>query len=344
MQEIKDFLNKLFEYSDFRSLWRSGSWTKFHGWLYIASDMLMFSAYMVIPFIIVFYVLRKRQKVKFNSLYFLFAGFILMSGAIFFVDALMFWAPVYRLSAVARLITGIVSWITVYYLVKLLPKAVTLRSQEELENEIKNKEQTQDALKFKNEQLHEAERIAKICYLEWDVLSEKAELSDEAWKLLELPTSTKLDFTNLSKIIHPDDIEHIEKRIDTIFIKKFFPDFYCRIVTRNDEIKHIMVRGHVILTEDGAISIIKGTLQDVTEQRLYIQKIQLQNQKLKDIAWIQSHKVRSPVATIMGLIPLFNKEDSSDPINLQVLDGLTEAAVTLDEVIKEINAKTNTIK
>lgn len=132
--------------------------------------------------------------------------------------------------------------------------------------------------------------------------------------------------------------------IDTIFIKKFFPDFYCRIITGKDETKHILVRGEVILTDNGNIAMINGTLQDVTEQRLYIQKIQLQNQKLKDIAWIQSHKVRSPVATIMGLIQLFNTEDSADPINAQVLEGISEAAVNLDEVIKEINAKTETMK
>ncbi len=344
MNEVVDFFKKLFEYSDFRSFWRSGSWTKFHGWLYIISDLMVWSAYFVIPFLILFYVLRKKQKVRFNSLYFLFAAFILVCGATYFVDALMFWIPVYRVSAVVRFITGVVSWITVFYVVKVLPRAFSLRSQEELESEIKNREKAQDALKNKNEQLREAERIAKICYIEWDVLNEKAELSDEAWELLELPASAKVDFSNFTRIIHPEDIKHIERMIDIIFIKKFFPDFYCRIITQHDEIKHILVRGQVMLTENGSISLIKGTLQDVTEQRLYIQKIQLQNQRLKDIAWIQSHKVRSPVATIMGLIQLFNKEDLSDPINLQVLDGMQEATVTLDEVIKEINDKTTTMK
>lgn len=343
-KQCEDFFSKLFVHSDFRSFWRSGSWTEFHGWLYIISDLLVWSAYFVIPLLIMFYVLRKKQQVKFNSLYFLFASFILVCGATYFVDALMFWIPLYRVSALMRLITGIVSWITVFYVVRNLPKAFTLRSQEELETEIKNREAAEKELIVKNEQLRDAERIARLCYMEWDVLGERVNLSDEAWDLLEIPFDSTIDYTTLTKLIHPDDMKLMEKMIDTIFIKKFFPEFYCRIVTANDEIRHVLVRGQVMLNESGIITKVRGTLQDVTEQRLYVQKIQLQNQRLKDIAWIQSHKVRSPVATIMGLIQLFNKENPADPINEQVLDGLSEAAATLDEVIKEINAKTETMK
>jgi PAS domain-containing protein len=344
MKEIADFFKHLFEYSDFRSLWRNGSWTNFHGWLYIVSDLLIWSAYFVIPLLILFYIITKRRTVRFSGLYILFATFILICGATYFVDALMFWVPVFRFSAVIRFATGIISWITVFYVVKVLPVAFSLRSQEDLEAEIKNRRKAEEELKEKNELLQEAEKIARLCYVQWDVMNEKFTLSDSAKHILELPKDKKLNHSNFTQIVHPDDVKHLEKMIDTIFIKKFFPDFYCRIITGKDETKHILVRGEVILTDNGNIAMINGTLQDVTEQRLYIQKIQLQNQKLKDIAWIQSHKVRSPVATIMGLIQLFNTEDSADPINAQVLEGITEAAVNLDEVIKEINAKTETMK
>lgn len=344
MDEVQDFFQHLFDYSDFRSFWRSGSWTQFHGWLYIISDLLIWSAYFVIPLLILFYVFQKRKQIRFNSLYLLFAAFILVCGATYFVDALMFWMPLYRVGALMRLITGVVSWVTVFVVIKNLPKAFNLRSQEQLEEEIKNRNAAETELKIKNEQLREAERIARLCYMEWDVINEKIQLSDEAWDLLEITPGAEINYSTITRIIHPDDMKYIEKMIDTIFIKKFFPEFYCRIVTATDDIKHVLVRGQVILNDLGIISMVKGTLQDVTEQRLYIQKIQLQNQRFKDIAWIQSHKVRSPVATIMGLVQLFNKENPLDPVNVEVLDGLNEAAATLDDVIKEINAKTEVMK
>ncbi|HEY1031244.1 MAG TPA: hypothetical protein VGD89_05690 [Flavipsychrobacter sp.] len=343
MNDIRHFFKNLFEHADFRSFWRSGSWTKFHGWLYIISDLMVWSAYFVIPLLILFYVVTKRQKVRFNKLYFLFAAFILTCGATYFVDALMFWLPVYRFSALMRFITGVISWVTVFYVFKMLPVAFSLRSQEDLETEINNRKKVEEEIKEKNALLLDAEKIAKLAYIQWDVMNEKVTMSEASKYIFDMPEDKEFNHSNFTQLIYPEDVKHLEKMIDTIFIKKLFPDFYCRIVTGKNELKHLLVRGEVTLNNDGLIHTINGTLQDVTEQRLYIQKIQLQNQKLKDIAWIQSHKVRSPVATIMGLIQLFNKQNAADPINEQVLEGIMEAAENLDEVIKEINGKTETI-
>lgn len=340
MQEVSNFFKSLFKQDDFRAFWQCGNWTDFHGWLYIISDLLVWSAYFVIPLLILAYALKKGNSIRFNSLYFLFAGFILMCGATFFVDAMMFWVPLYRLSALVRFITGVVSWITVFAVVRNMPKLFSLRSGAEMQAEIQSRIDVETELTQKNEQLREAESLAKLGYLKWDVINEKIEYSDSVPEILEVPIGRKLNYELLSSIIHEDDAKNLEKVIDTIFIRKFFPNFYCRVHTPGSGVKHLLVVGRLILSPAGSITAVKGTIQDVTEQRLYLEKIQTQNQRLKDIAWIQSHKVRAPVASILGLVQLFNKEQPDDPVNAEILQGVTEAAQTLDEVIKEINAKT----
>ncbi len=340
MGEAIDFFKNLFEHEDFRGFWQSGSWTTFHGWFYIISDLLVWSAYFIIPILIIYYAIKRWKAMRFNSLYFLFAAFILICGTTFLLDALMFWVPVYRFSALLKFITGIVSWVTVFYVFRYLPAAFSLRSGEELEAEIQSRIEIEEELKLKNEQLEEAERLAKIGYIKWDVKEEKIEFSDAVPELLEIRSGQKLNYETLSQIIHKDDAKYLENVIDTIFIKKFFPNFYCRIYVPGGEIKHLLVVGQVILSAEGAINEVKGTIQDVTEQRVYLHQIQMQNQRLKEIAWIQSHKVRAPVASILGLIQLFNTDEPGDPTNKEILDGVTEAALTLDGVIKEINAKT----
>jgi hypothetical protein len=40
-----------------------------------------------------------------------------------FLDAMMFWIPMYRLNALVRFVTGVVSMLTVYYFLKILPPA-----------------------------------------------------------------------------------------------------------------------------------------------------------------------------------------------------------------------------
>ena len=56
---------------------------------------------------------------------------MLACGSTYFFDALAFWFPVYRLTALLRLITRILSWITVFYVVKSLSIAFLLKSQKE---------------------------------------------------------------------------------------------------------------------------------------------------------------------------------------------------------------------
>ncbi len=81
--------------------------------------------------------------------------------------------------------------------------------------------------------------------------------------------------------------------------------------------------------------------RDITEEREYRVRIEERNKLLTDIAWIQAHKIRGPVANILGLSNLFNYENPTDPINREILDSLRVTINSLDEVIKEVVQKTN---
>ncbi|WP_158642802.1 PAS domain-containing protein [Mucilaginibacter ginsenosidivorax] len=74
-------------------------------------------------------------------------------------------------------------------------------------------------------------------------------------------------------------------------------------------------------------------LRDITEQQQHIRKIEKQNQCLTDIAWAQSHRVRVPLANILGLLQLF---EAMGPEDQDVLQKLSAAAMDLDKVIREI--------
>lgn len=152
MDQVVDFFKKLFDSSDWPPRWHCGNWTEFHGWLYIISDLLIWSAYFAIPVVIIKYVTRKHHP-RFLRLYFLFAAFILACGATHFLDAVAFWLPMYRLSALVRFITGVISWITVFSLIRYLPLAFSLKTQPELEAEIENRDQVEREIKSLNAEL-----------------------------------------------------------------------------------------------------------------------------------------------------------------------------------------------
>lgn len=163
MNDITDFFSKILDTSDWPPRWHCGNWTDFHGWLYIISDLLIWSAYFAIPFIIIRFITKKHDS-RFIRLYFLFAAFILACGATHFLDALTFWVPAYRLNALVRLATGLLSWATVYQLFRILPVAFSLKSASELESEIAQRKLAEDEVRKLNAVLEQrvAEKTARI--------------------------------------------------------------------------------------------------------------------------------------------------------------------------------------
>ncbi len=77
---------------------------------------------------------------------------------------------------------------------------------------------------------------------------------------------------------------------------------------------------------------------DITRQMLYIEAIEKQNEKLNRISFAQSHKVRSPLASIMGLTNLLNETSINTEEYRTILAQLTEACTKLDNVIREIDS------
>ncbi len=58
-------------------------------------------------------------------------------------------------------------------------------------------------------------------------------------------------------------------------------------------------------------------------------------QTLADIIHLSSHKIRGPIASILGLAMLYNKTDPTDSFNQQVIDNIEISAKKLDVIVHE---------
>ncbi len=83
---------------------------------------------------------------------------------------------------------------------------------------------------------------------------------------------------------------------------------------------------------------------DITDRKRSGQIILEQNKKLREIAWIQSHKVRAPVARILGLIQIYNRAEPGDPNNLELLRMIEQETLGLDATIGEVVRKSNEVE
>jgi PAS domain-containing protein len=147
-----DFIARLFDTSDFPTRWHCGNWTSEHGWLHVLSDLGVWSAYVAIPCVLGYFVVR-RKDVPFRTIFWLFGAFILACGTTHLMEALLFWWPAYRLAGLIKLATALVSWGTVLALVPAVPRALSMRSPEELEREITARKQAEHALEHANAEL-----------------------------------------------------------------------------------------------------------------------------------------------------------------------------------------------
>jgi len=153
--ELTHFFTHIFDAGDWPARWHCGTWSDFHGWLYIVSDLMTWLAYFMIP-VLLMYMIRKRTDIPFPKIIWLFVAFIVLCGLTHLIDAVLFWWPAYRLSAMVRMITAIVSVFTVYALYRVLPQVMSLRSVAELETEIREKNAAQQSARTTHELLMES--------------------------------------------------------------------------------------------------------------------------------------------------------------------------------------------
>lgn len=80
---------------------------------------------------------------------------------------------------------------------------------------------------------------------------------------------------------------------------------------------------------------------DNTIMTKYLMAIEDQNARLKEIAWIQSHIVRAPLARLMGLVDLLQHDEIDSLDTKLILQSINSSASELDDVIRETVKKTD---
>jgi len=298
MNQIIEFFKKLFDSSDWPPRWHCGRWTEFHGWLYIISDLLIWSAYFTIPIVIIRYI-SKKQGIRFERLYFLFAAFILACGATHFLDAVAFWIPAYRLNALVRLITGILSWTTVFYLVKLLPAAFSLKSQKELEVEIGQRKKAEEKFKGLLEAAPDAMIIANNKG-EITLVNHQAEIifGYQRGELIGKPIEILIPTA-----FHNKHVDHRTKYFGDPKVRSMGAGLELYALRKDGTQFHVEISLSPLTTEEG--TLVSASVRDITDRKHIEAQIQKQKQELQD--FIDSMSTLSAKVATDGKLLVVNK-------------------------------------
>ncbi|MCB0481600.1 MAG: PAS domain S-box protein [Flavobacteriales bacterium] len=124
-------------------------------------------------------------------------------------------------------------------------------------------------------------------------------------------------------------------RNEQIVVRKDKTERYAEITT-----SIINFEGNPALL--GVVFDISDRKRSEIERNELIDRLTTQNKNLEDFSYIISHKLRSPVASILGLIELMDPSEFSSQ-NEEMMGHLLSSTQNLDEVIQDL-AKTMSIK
>lgn len=162
---------------------------------------------------------------------------------------------------------------------------------------------------------------------------------------IEKTTPTLQSWTNH---IHPEDQEWV---IQSIYGALEKPDQSNWIAEYRYQINDgtyadVVDRGIVIRDEKGNPIRMVGAMNDITERKnfeisrsRYVSQIEIQNEKLKNIAWTQSHIVRAPLSRMLGIMNVIEDNNNDLDDTLIWLKHLRDSANELDEIIKDMVTK-----
>lgn len=120
--------------------------------LHVAGDLTTALAYILIPFVLVRLVII-RDDLRFNSIFLLFAGFILFCGLTHIIDVVNVWHGYYYIEGGAKVATGLISITTAIVLWRLVPVVVALPSRNDMAVKVMELQQARDALAENNRSL-----------------------------------------------------------------------------------------------------------------------------------------------------------------------------------------------
>lgn len=146
----------LFDTSSYMPRTHCGSWSIWLAVLNVVSNIMIGVSYYAIPFTLMYLYKKRNRHFSKGWMVILFIVFIFLCGTTHFLDAAMFTWPAYNLLTLVDFATSIVSIITALLLPSVVVYMLRMRSPEELEQIIKEKE------KLIHEHTHMQKEVQKL--------------------------------------------------------------------------------------------------------------------------------------------------------------------------------------
>jgi PAS domain S-box-containing protein len=197
------------------------------------------------------------------------------------------------------------------------------------------------AMRSSQEQLREAQRMARIGSWQWDVRSNEVTWSEELFAIMGVdPQNWTPTYEGFLEYLHSDDRERIEKTIrESLETGRRF-QYEARIITPDGRERVIDVTGDVAHDGRGSVKMV-GTAQDITDRKKIEQELSLREEAEReyrarsDFLSRVSHELRTPLNAILGFSQLMELEELTAEQRRHI-EQITKGGRHLLELINEV--------
>ena len=209
----------------------------------------------------------------------------------------------------------------------------------ELSKEITERKQVEESLK-KSEALHrEAQRVAQIGHWELNSPSGTPVWSEEIFHIFGLdPKKSEPSFAAHVNIIHDEDWGLLDNSIQELSTNGTPFDIEFRIQRSNGETRWMHARGSAVKSEDGSVTRMFGTAQDITKRKRLEEDL-LRAQKLESVGLLAggiAHDFNNILTTILGNVSMAKTQVTSEDELFEMLSEAEMASLRAQTLTKQL--------
>ncbi len=244
-------------------------------------------------------------------------------------------------------------------IIALIVSLLLLIALSQLEPVIASAETIRRQLGKNSRQLHQAQRMGKLGFWEWNLISNEFSCSEEMAEMLGCRTDkTDRSFQGLLEHVYPQDRIAFHEAMNSALYEQAPFDVKHRLIAVNNVIRNIWHQAEVVYDQAGRPETVYGILQDITEQTIAKQRLAETNANLRqqqtelahstrmatlgEMASGIAHEINQPLGAILiyanGAKTRLEKSSLSSKETSEVFEQIVTQAERAAEIIKRMRA------